>query len=61
MALKVLGSTDAFPSTDLILARALKLHPKKNIDRLSPWRGYAAVLLWSEYYNALTKKVGKGV
>ncbi len=59
MSLKVLGHTDAFPESDLILARALELHPKGAIARLSPWRGYAAILLWSEYANQLTKKAGQ--
>jgi len=56
MALKVLGHADAFPSSDLILARALDLHPQKTIERLTPWRGYAAMLLWSEYAHQLKKK-----
>lgn len=49
IAMKALRSTDAFPSNDLILARALKFHPQKVIDRMQPWRSYAAVLLWKEY------------
>lgn len=49
MAMKVLRHTDAFPDTDLILARALELHPLEAISRMSPWRGYAAALYWREY------------
>jgi AraC family transcriptional regulator of adaptative response / DNA-3-methyladenine glycosylase II len=56
MALKVLRHADAFPATDLILARALELHPREVIDRMSPWRGYVAILLWREYAGKLTKK-----
>jgi AraC family transcriptional regulator of adaptative response / DNA-3-methyladenine glycosylase II len=56
MALKALRHTDAFPATDLILARALERHPREVIDRLSPWRGYAAALLWREYAETLKKK-----
>ncbi len=59
MALKVLGHTDSFPATDLILARALKIHPAESISRLSPWRGYAATLLWSEYAVKLKKSTQK--
>ncbi|MGE3262326.1 MAG: DNA-3-methyladenine glycosylase 2 family protein [Bacteriovoracia bacterium] len=55
MALKVIRHTDAFPETDLILARALELHPKETISRMSPWRGYAAVLFWREYSQTLKK------
>lgn len=56
MALKVLRHTDAFPETDLILARALELHSKETIERMSPWRGYCAALFWREYHGALKKK-----
>jgi AraC family transcriptional regulator of adaptative response / DNA-3-methyladenine glycosylase II len=52
MALKVLGHTDAFPGTDLILSKALVKHPKERIMRISPWRAYAAIVLWCEYANA---------
>jgi AraC family transcriptional regulator of adaptative response / DNA-3-methyladenine glycosylase II len=55
MALKVLRHTDSFPTTDLILARALEFHPLKVIESLSPWRGYAAALFWREYSEILTK------
>ncbi len=53
MALKILRHTDAFPATDLIIARALKLHPKKTIESMRPWRGYATMLLWREYAGSL--------
>lgn len=48
MALRVLGHADAFPSTDLVLARALKVHSKESIAAVRPWRGYAAILIWGE-------------
>jgi AraC family transcriptional regulator of adaptative response / DNA-3-methyladenine glycosylase II len=56
MAMKALRHTDSFPETDLILARALELHPKELVDRMSPWRGYAAALFWREYTMSLKKK-----
>jgi AraC family transcriptional regulator of adaptative response / DNA-3-methyladenine glycosylase II len=56
MALKVLRHTDAFPETDLILARALGLHPKETLARMSPWRGYCAALFWREYAGTLKKE-----
>ncbi|MEO6098442.1 MAG: Ada metal-binding domain-containing protein [Fibrobacteria bacterium] len=52
MALRVLGHADAFPATDLVLARALAKHGPEAIAKLSPWRGYAAILLWGEYAHA---------
>lgn len=58
MSLKVLRHTDAFPATDLILARALEIHPEEVIEKFSPWRGYAAILFWKEYHHALTKTKG---
>jgi AraC family transcriptional regulator of adaptative response / DNA-3-methyladenine glycosylase II len=57
MALKVLRHADAFPETDLILARALEIHPKEKIERMSPWRGYAAALFWRAYAKTLSKSV----
>jgi AraC family transcriptional regulator of adaptative response / DNA-3-methyladenine glycosylase II len=53
MALRVLRHADAFPATDLILARALEKHP--HIEKMSPWRGYLAALFWREYSQSLKK------
>jgi AraC family transcriptional regulator of adaptative response / DNA-3-methyladenine glycosylase II len=55
MALKALRHTDAFPSSDLILARALDKHPKKAIESMAPWRGYVAALFWRTYAGRLKK------
>lgn len=55
MTLKVLGHADAFPATDLILARALEIHSKESIAAVSPWRGYGATLLWCEYAGKLKR------
>src|SRR5262249_55067913 len=43
ISLRALGDTDAFPAKDLILARALELHPTLDLDPVKPWRAYAAV------------------
>lgn len=59
MALKALRHTDAFPETDLILARAAAHHSKSAVDRMRPWRGYAAALLWREYAETLKKSPKK--
>jgi len=56
MALKVLRHTDAFPATDLILARALKDYPQEVMARVSPWRGYVAALLWREHGASVNRK-----
>lgn len=48
MALKAIRHIDAFPETDLILKRALEKYPLTAINEMSPWRGYAAALLWKE-------------
>ena len=61
LALRVLRHTDAFPGTDLILARALEIHLPEVVERMSPWRGYAAVLYWREYAGTLKKKPAKKV
>ncbi|MFN3455134.1 MAG: AlkA N-terminal domain-containing protein, partial [Pseudobdellovibrio sp.] len=55
MALKVLRDTDTFPESDLILARALKLHSKETIESMSPWRSYVASLFWRAYAVTLQK------
>ncbi|MFL5814103.1 MAG: AlkA N-terminal domain-containing protein [Bdellovibrionia bacterium] len=55
MALKVLRHTDAYPATDLILARAAEFHSLQVIEQMSPWRGYVAVLFWREYAEQLKK------
>ncbi|HUD00041.1 MAG TPA: AlkA N-terminal domain-containing protein [Candidatus Polarisedimenticolaceae bacterium] len=50
------GDTDAFPKTDLILKRVLDLHPNLDLERIKPWRSYAAVYLWKEFAQTLSKR-----
>lgn len=59
ISLRAIGDTDAFPGTDLILKRALEKHPRMNLDLVKPWRSYAAIYLWKEYAQALSKKKEK--
>lgn len=59
IAMKALRSTDTFPDSDLILARAMEVHSQDVIDKMSPWRGYVAALLWRNYSESL-KKTKKG-
>jgi len=56
VSLRSLGDTDAFPGTDLILRRVLTMHPKFPMDSIKPWRAYAAMALWKEYAEPLSKK-----
>ncbi len=60
IALKAIRHIDAYPETDLILARTVRFHPKEIVDQMSPWRGYIAVLFWKEYAELLKKKKGAG-
>ena len=53
LALKFLRTKDAFPANDLIIARALKLHPIEVVESMRPWRGYVAILLWKSYAGIL--------
>jgi AraC family transcriptional regulator of adaptative response / DNA-3-methyladenine glycosylase II len=56
ISLRAIGDTDAFPKTDLILNRALKLHPDLDLQPIKPWRSYAAIYLWKEFAQKLSKK-----
>jgi AraC family transcriptional regulator of adaptative response / DNA-3-methyladenine glycosylase II len=56
ICLRAMADKDAFPKTDLILNRALALHPDLDLARLSPWRAYAATYLWREYGEALSRR-----
>jgi AraC family transcriptional regulator of adaptative response / DNA-3-methyladenine glycosylase II len=49
------GDTDAFPKTDLILKRVLDLHADLDLERIKPWGSYAAVYLWKEFAQTLSR------
>jgi AraC family transcriptional regulator of adaptative response / DNA-3-methyladenine glycosylase II len=55
ISLRAIGDTDAFPKTDLILKRVLDLHPDLDLQRIKPWRSYAAIYLWKEYAQTLSR------
>jgi AraC family transcriptional regulator, regulatory protein of adaptative response / DNA-3-methyladenine glycosylase II len=59
ISLRSRGDADAFPGTDLILKRVLELHPKLDLERIKPWRSYAAIYLWKEFAKTLSKKKEK--
>jgi AraC family transcriptional regulator of adaptative response / DNA-3-methyladenine glycosylase II len=46
VAMRALGDPDAFPATDLVLARALQESGDAPSDAWRPWRAYAAMHLW---------------
>ena len=56
ISLRAIGDTDAFPKTDLVLKRALKLHPDLDLESIKPWRSYAAIYLWKEFAETLSRK-----
>lgn len=56
ISLRAIGDTDAFPKTDLILKRALLLHPDLDLEMIKPWRSYAATYLWKEFAQSLSKR-----
>jgi O-6-methylguanine DNA methyltransferase len=55
VSLRAIGDTDAFPKTDLILKRVLDLHPDLDLERIKPWRSYAATYLWKEFAQTLSR------
>ena len=56
ISLRSIGDTDAFPRTDLILKRVIALHPDLDLEAVKPWRAYAAVYLWKEFAQTLSKQ-----
>jgi AraC family transcriptional regulator, regulatory protein of adaptative response / DNA-3-methyladenine glycosylase II len=59
ISLRAIGDTDAFPKTDLILKRVLKLHPDLDLEAIKPWRSYAAIYLWKEFAQTLSRRKKK--
>jgi len=57
-AMRGFDDDDAFPATDYGLKQELQLHPDADIDRLRPWRAYAAVALWKSFAERRRKAYG---
>lgn len=53
ISLRALGDLDAFPKDDLILKRALQMTGTVDLELLRPWRAYAAIYLWREFYKGV--------
>jgi DNA-3-methyladenine glycosylase II len=49
VAMRGFHDDDAFPSTDYGLKIELKRHPNMKVNRVRPWRAYAATALWKNY------------
>jgi 3-methyladenine DNA glycosylase/8-oxoguanine DNA glycosylase len=63
IAMRALNDTDAFPSGDLGLIRAMSLRNAREITHRAeawrPWRAYAAMYLWqTSGAKAQSKRVG---
>ena len=63
VALRALRDPDAFPAADRALARVLSLGTSTDFEQHSlawrPWRGYAAIYLWT--FGAEIKTHGNGL
>ncbi len=52
IAMRGFGDNDAFPATDYALKQELKRHPEVEVNRVRPWRAYAASALWKSFAQA---------
>ena len=52
VAMRGFDDDDAFPATDYGLKQELKRHPEVDVNRVRPWRAYAAICLWKGYAEA---------
>ena len=52
VAMRGFHDDDAFPATDYGLKQELKRHPEVDVNRVRPWRAYAAIALWKSYAEA---------
>jgi DNA-3-methyladenine glycosylase II len=49
VAMRGFHDDDAFPATDYGLKQELKRHPEVDVNRVRPWRAYAASALWRSF------------
>ena len=49
VAMRGFHDDDAFPGTDYGLKQELKRHPEVDVNRVRPWRSYAATALWKSF------------
>jgi 3-methyladenine DNA glycosylase/8-oxoguanine DNA glycosylase len=55
IAMRAFDDNDAFPATDYGLKQEIKRHPEMHVNRVRPWRAYAAAALWKNF--AATKGI----
>jgi DNA-3-methyladenine glycosylase II len=55
VAMRGFGDNDAFPATDYGLKQELKRHPEMDVERVRPWRAYAAAALWKNYAESKSR------
>ena len=55
VAMRGFQDDDAFPATDYGLKQELKRNPEIDVDRVRPWRAYAATTLWKSYAESKGK------
>jgi 3-methyladenine DNA glycosylase/8-oxoguanine DNA glycosylase len=49
IAMRAFDDNDAFPATDYGLKQEIKRHPGMNVNKVRPWRAYAAAVLWKHF------------
>jgi DNA-3-methyladenine glycosylase II len=49
VAMRGFHDDDAFPATDYGLKQELKRHPGIDVNKVRPWRAYAAAALWKNF------------
>jgi 3-methyladenine DNA glycosylase/8-oxoguanine DNA glycosylase len=57
VAMRGFRDDDAFPATDYGLKQELNRHPEIDVDRVRPWRAYAATALWKSYAESKGKPI----
>jgi len=56
IGMRCLSDPDSCPRTDLILKRVQQSESGLDLQRIRPWRAYAAYLLWDAYAGQLSNK-----
>jgi 3-methyladenine DNA glycosylase/8-oxoguanine DNA glycosylase len=49
IAMRAFADNDAFPATDYGLKQEIKSYPQMNVNKVRPWRAYAAAALWKHF------------
>jgi len=49
VTMRAFDDSDAFPATDYGLKQEIKRYPEMNVNKVRPWRAYAAAALWKHY------------